>query len=205
MPESTSTRTPTTLLVVILLAVLVEPLLIAMILSGEDDPGEVRQDPRLAGAIEDLCALLRERPEARRPAGATENSSTAAPEAVLERIARALERAGPAMPSMPTPTDVPDVEVPAGEEAPRESFPELTSVQERVDAVIRQELERTSQRKSLDNTRFLLSSVHEILEKFGSPTTSHVYNGWVRWYYRGVDKRQFYVDIMDGRVWRFGF
>ena len=75
----------------------------------------------------------------------------------------------------------------------------------RVDTVITQELERQARREGTDTTRFLMHSMTQILYAFGRPTSSYVGNGYVRWYYRGREKKQFYLDFVDGRVSRFGF
>jgi hypothetical protein len=207
MPEPTS-RTPTTLLVVILLAVLVEPFLLAMIFAGGEEPAAARQDPRLAGAIEDLVAALKERRADTRLAPApAEGGAAPAPDAVLERIAKALERRGS---GMSEPQILPEGAAPAGREFGYESIREVLdddlTVEEAVDAVVRQEMERASLRKPVDNTRFLYQSMETVLSSFGRPSTVSVYNGWVRWYFQGKEQnRRFYVDIMNGRVVRFGF
>ena len=71
--------------------------------------------------------------------------------------------------------------------------------------MIRQELERQASRRPVQSTRFFLTGESDVLHQFGTPTTTYVGNGWVRYFYKGAEGKKFYLDLMDGRVVRFGF
>jgi hypothetical protein len=192
---STETRAPNALLWIILLAVLIEPLALALILNREDpDATPPQPDRALAEAVAALSRQI-ERLEKSPPPFAPDaaRSPAAAPEPVA-----------PAAPGLSRPFPKPKPGVPVVTAAAKR-YPRK---QANIDVWVNHERERNARGEADNPMLFFHRTTSEILAEFGIPDLAIESEAGVRWEYKGSDGSgggSFLIDFHAGRVYRIWF
>jgi hypothetical protein len=190
---TTEPRASNALLWIILLAVLVEPLALALILDREPAAPVA---PQPDGALrETIAALTRqlERAGKSRPPFAPD----AAKSPVSEPATVAAPAPGGARP-FPKPKPGVPVALAAAKRYPRK--------QANVDAWLNHERERDARGEDDVPMLFFNRSTSEILAEFGIPDEAYEQQNGVRWRYQSSDgESDMLLDFHAGRVYRFWF
>jgi hypothetical protein len=179
-------------LVVILLAVLIQPFALALVLTREPPPEPRVDEARVARALEGLNAELeRLRSDA---SGDPEARGEDPRDAAFADLVRQL-RLALASPQMALPGDGAEV-APGAEE---------TYGRGQVDSLIRRLTEQKERGDRPAPSLFFHRTMSDVLRTFGVPDETNTAWGDVQWIYRNSDGGEVRFDFVYGRVSRFWF